>query len=71
MISMSGSVGILPERKGTAPGTFCSERSEKMPSMAARPLLISTWRPRARLDSSCLARDARKGRRSTLKPCGG
>ena len=47
MISMSGSVGILPERKGTAPGAADSESSEEMPSMARRPLLISTWRPRA------------------------
>merc|ERR1719217_177106 len=38
--------GMSPASGGTAPGTLASERRLKMPSIARRPLLISTWRPR-------------------------
>ena len=37
----------MPLRKGTEPGTVDAERRPMMPIMAARPLRISTLRPRS------------------------
>merc|ERR1719156_197101 len=38
--------GMSPASGGTAPGTLASERRLKMPSIARRPLLISSRSPR-------------------------
>ena len=43
----------MPDSAGTEPGTADAERSDMRPSMAARPLLTSTRRPRSFCASDC------------------
>ena len=43
----------MPDSAGTEPGTADAERSDMRPSMAARPLLTSTRRPRSFWASDC------------------